>query len=92
MFKTIFGSRSERPAGPLETVRIAVKGMTCDNCAKTISKALLTKAGVKDVSVDRKAAVATVIYDPTLLDLPALHQIILKKGYFPGEVAEEVTG
>ncbi len=88
MFKTIFGSRPEGPTGTLETSRIAIKGMTCDNCAKTISKALLTKAGVRDVSFDRKTAVATVTYVAALMDLPSLHQIILKKGYFPGAVEE----
>ena len=64
MFKTLFGNRGERPKQALETKRIEIKGMTCDRCVKTIKKALLTKAAVKEVRIDRETGVVLGIYVP----------------------------
>jgi len=55
---------------------------------KTIKKALLTRAGVKQVLVDLKTGSALVTYDSVRTDVPTLHQIILRKGYFPVEAAK----
>ena len=43
-----------------ETKTIAIEGMTCDNCMKHVTRALQRVNGVKDVSVDRQNARATV--------------------------------
>jgi len=53
-----------------------------------VRKALLTKAGVKQVYIDLKAGIASVTYDPAQTNIPMLHDIILRKGYFPGEAVE----
>lgn len=87
MFKSLFKSFGQRQAHALETKEIGIKGMTCGRCVKTIKKALLTKNGVKEVHIDREKGVASVTYDPALTDIPTLHQIILRKGYFPVSVA-----
>ena len=59
----------EKPGAPVadlwETRIIAIEGMTCDNCVKTLTKAIKQVNGVKDVQVDRKDARATVTFDTT---------------------------
>jgi copper chaperone CopZ len=84
MLSSIF----KRRANPLESARIAIKGMTCKNCVQTIKKALLTKAGVKQVYIDLKSGIASVTYDPAQTNVPTLYDIIVRKGYFPAEAAE----
>ena len=84
MLSSIFKRRDHS----LESARIAIKGMTCKNWVHTIKKALLTKAGVKQVYIDLKAGIASVTYDPAQTNIPMLHDIILRKGYFPGEAVE----
>lgn len=83
MLDNILKMFRRREIRPLETQDIGIKGMTCRGCAQTIKKALLTKNGVKQVYVDREKGVASVTFDPGLTDVPTLHQIILRKGYFP---------
>jgi hypothetical protein len=53
-----------------------------------VKKALLTKSGVKQVLVDLKTGIASVTYDANQTDVPALQQIITRKGYFPEAAAE----
>ncbi|MGV3774484.1 MAG: heavy-metal-associated domain-containing protein [Verrucomicrobiales bacterium] len=69
-----------------ETRSFGIEGMTCDNCVKTVTKTLKKINGVKDVSVDREAAAATVTYDTTKTDMPALHEALLQSGYKPARL------
>ena len=66
-----------------ETHSFGIDGMTCDNCVKTLTKALKRVNGVKDVSIDREGATSTVTYDTTKTDIPALHEAVLGAGYKP---------
>ena len=66
-----------------ETRDIGIGGMTCDNCVRRVEKALRGVNGVKDVHVDRQAALATVTFDTTKTDLPDLHDALVKSGYKP---------
>ena len=86
MFNLLF--RNRREGQVLETARIRIKGMTCKGCEGTIKKALLTKNGVREVYINRDEDVASVTFDSTQTDVPGLHQVILRKGYFPGPVEE----
>lgn len=56
-------------AGPvtaaLQTVTLAVPGMTCPACPFTVKKALEKVKGVRKAEVDYEAKRATVIYDET---------------------------
>lgn len=88
MLGKLFSALKERRSQDLVTARIGIKGMTCKRCVRTVKKALLTKTGVKHVMIDLKSGVATVDYDANQTDVPALHQIIVRKGYFPGVAAE----
>ena len=88
MLTKLFKAYQERKGVSLVTARIGIKGMTCKRCVKTVKKALLTKTGVKQVFVDLKTGIASVTYDSNKTDVPALEQIIARKGYFPEAVAE----
>ena len=74
--------------GVKETHRIGIKGMTCKRCERTVKKALLTKSGVKEVFVNREEGIATVTFDPAKTSVPALYEVILRKGYAPQAVEE----
>ena len=60
---------------------IAIEGMTCDNCAKHVTRALRGVNGVKEVEVDRENSRADVTYDTTKTDMPALFDALKKSGY-----------
>lgn len=64
-----------------ETQTIGIEGMTCDNCVKHVTRALRGVSGVKEVQVDRDNARATVTYDTTKTDMPALDDALKKSGY-----------
>lgn len=64
-----------------ETRIIAIEGMTCDNCVKTLTKGIKKVNGVKDVEVDRENARATVTFDTTKTDIAAIHESIGRSGY-----------
>jgi len=66
-----------------ETQTIGIDGMTCEKCVKTLTKGLKSVNGIKDVNVDLNDATATVTYDTTKTDIPAIHDAILAAGYHP---------
>lgn len=70
-------------ASVLETHEIGIDGMTCDNCVRRVEKALRGVVGVKEVRVNRPAALATVTFDTTKTHIPELHDALLKSGYRP---------
>jgi copper chaperone CopZ len=72
----------------IETKDIEIDGMTCDNCVRTIEKALRNVNGVREVRVDRHKRRATVTFDTTKTNIPALHDILLSHGYHPTRFAE----
>ncbi len=78
--------RGQREA-VLETREIGISGMTCDNCVRKVEKALRANPGVKEVTVDREAARASVTFDTTQTDIPALHDALLRSGYQPTSLA-----
>ena len=86
MFNLLFKNRREGRNQVLETVRIRIKGMTCKGCESTVKKALLTKNGVREVYINRDEGIASVTFDSAQTDIPTLHQVILRKGYFPSAV------
>lgn len=66
-----------------DTVKIGIAGMTCDNCVRKVERALRGLPGIREVKVDRAQALATVTYDDTVIDVPAMHDALLKSGYQP---------
>ena len=69
-----------------QTVTLGIAGMTCDNCVRKVENTLRGLRGVTEVSVDRAGARAKVTFDDTLVDVPALHDALLKNGYHPSPV------
>jgi copper chaperone CopZ len=67
----------------LETRQIGILGMTCDKCVQRVEKALRGVDGVKEVRVDRQAALASVTFDTVKTHIPELHDALLKSGYKP---------
>ena len=64
-----------------ETRVLGIEGMTCDNCVKTLSRALKRVNGIKEVDIDRPNARATITFDTTKTDMAAIHETIEKSGY-----------
>jgi copper chaperone len=64
-----------------ETKAFAIEGMTCDNCVKHVTRALRGVNGVKSVEVDRREARATVTFDTTKTDVPAMFAALKESGY-----------
>ena len=71
----------------LETREIGIAGMTCDNCVRRVEQALGGVPGVKELTVDRAAGRARVVFDSTQTGLPALHDAVSKSGYQPVPLA-----
>jgi copper chaperone CopZ len=63
------------------TVTLGIAGMTCEGCAQKVERALRGLDGVKDVAVNQPGAMATVTYDNSAVDVPAMHDALLKSGY-----------
>lgn len=81
--------KDPRGMDPIMTRQIAIEGMTCEKCVEKVDKALRGKNGVKTVQVDRQNAVATVTFDSSQTDIPALHDALLAAGYKPTRTASE---
>lgn len=78
-------NNSEKPLfGLWETRTIAVEGMTCDHCARALTRGLQKVPGVKEVRVDLAGARAEVTFDSTKAGLPAIEAAIVHSGYKPG--------
>lgn len=65
-------------------INLSVKGMTCDHCVHSVTRALKSVAGVEDVAVNLAAGQARV--DGTV-EVPLLVRAIEKAGY-KAQVAE----
>ncbi len=72
-----------REALVTDTVTIGIAGMTCDNCVRSVERALRGLKGVKEVAVNRAEAIAKVTYDGSAVDVPTMHDALLKSGYKP---------
>ncbi len=68
---------------PETTVSIRVKGMTCDGCAASLSRALRAAKGVKKATVSLERQQATVTYDSDKLDADELWAVVHRAGFIP---------
>jgi Cu+-exporting ATPase len=63
------------------TVELTVKGMTCDNCARSVERKLASTPGVTKATVDLKAEQARVEYDTDLVKPEVLANAVRQLGY-----------
>lgn len=47
-----------------KTIRIALEGLTCDGCVRSLSTALMSSPALESVTVTLSPSQATVTYDP----------------------------
>jgi copper chaperone CopZ len=57
-----------------------VKG-NCGMCKKTIETAALSLSGVSNAKWDKQTKQIKLIYDPQIVDLMSIHQVIANSGY-----------
>jgi len=67
--------------GALKTTKLHVDGMTCISCQNKIEKKLRNTAGVQNADVSYSAGTAVVTYNPDVVSLKNIAQIIQKLGY-----------
>lgn len=65
----------------MTTTTISIKGMTCEGCVNSVTKALQRVTGVKDASVDLDKGQATVTFDESKTNADALKEAVEDAGY-----------
>ncbi|MGE4579902.1 MAG: heavy metal translocating P-type ATPase [Desulfuromonadales bacterium] len=79
------GYRASLPSGETSPGKIsfAVQGMHCAACSQTLEKKLSQLEGVRSARVNFAREKATVDFDPTLIDRPAIFEAVHRAGYTP---------
>jgi copper chaperone CopZ len=67
----------------LRTEVIAVRGMHCGGCERTVSRALQALPGVTDAKADFVAEEVEVTFDPDRVDPGAMRSAVLAAGFTP---------
>ncbi|MFH1783716.1 MAG: heavy metal translocating P-type ATPase [bacterium] len=77
--------------GDTTKTTLAVEGMTCASCVKTIESALNNAEGVLKAVVNFATEKVTIEYDPKIIDNEGLTRVIESVGYkvFKGKLAQE---
>ncbi len=65
----------------LAHVSVAIEGMTCAACAKSVESKLKELKGVQSVSVSYQTGSAAIEFDPAVVTLPQLQKAIQGAGY-----------
>ena len=65
----------------MKNEKIAVYGMTCEHCVKTVTKAISSVKGVNSVNVSLKGRYADVAYDETMTGTGDIKKAIEDAGY-----------
>ncbi|MBS7611606.1 cadmium-translocating P-type ATPase [Candidatus Bathyarchaeota archaeon] len=65
----------------VERVKFSIKGMHCENCAKTIEKALIKERGVVSAHVSFPLEEAIIEYDSMHVSIEEIKRIIKEAGY-----------
>jgi copper chaperone CopZ len=66
---------------PVETLHLPIRGMSCDNCARSIQRKLAASPGVVKATVEFEGALATVEYDSDLVKPEVLANEVRRLGY-----------
>lgn len=81
-----FAAKPAAPAKPAKkpavaTAKLKIEGMTCQNCASTVTRTLSRMAGVKDVKVNAATKIGTVRYDPATVRREYLIAAVKRSGF-----------
>jgi copper chaperone len=60
---------------------VAVEGLTCDGCARSVTRAVSALPGVESVAVDLAGRRATVRYDVARVSLDRVREAIRDAGF-----------
>lgn len=63
----------------MTTIDLNIRGMTCEHCVRSVSRALAALDGVRVERVD--IGKATVTYDPARVTPEALRNAVAEEGY-----------
>jgi Cu+-exporting ATPase len=66
---------------PTATLNLAINGMTCANCVRSVERKLLGVPGVTKTTVSLETASATVEYDTDLVKPEMLAKAVRELGY-----------
>ncbi len=64
-----------------ETKGIRIEGMTCAACVGAVERALSAEEGVIEASVNLATDSASVTYDPDIIDIEGIHEVVRRAGY-----------
>ena len=64
-----------------KTVTIRVKGMTCDKCSASVTKALKATVGVEEAQVSHQKGEAVITYDDQIVTVAKLREVINGTGF-----------
>lgn len=65
----------------IQILNLAVHGMTCGNCARSVERKLSATPGVTKVTVELEKASATVEYDINLVKPEVIANAVRQLGY-----------
>ncbi len=61
-------------------IQLEVSGMGCINCATRVRNSLISLNGVIAADVDHLSGLASVRYNPAMLEIPRLSQAVVRAG------------
>lgn len=65
----------------METTTLKIDGMTCGGCVASVTRVLRAVPGVGDAAVSLEAGQATVTFDATVTNVPALREAVEDAGF-----------
>lgn len=80
---------SADPAPRLDSVALAVEGMTCAACVARLEKVLRRRPGVMEAAVNLTAERADVRFDPALIDAAGVAAAVEAAGFIPRPLADD---
>lgn len=72
----------------MENLKIAVGGMSCEGCVKSVTRVLAALPGVVEVSVSLSQASASLQYDPGLTSVAVIKEAVNAAGFEAGDVVQ----
>ena len=66
---------------PASTVELAIDGMTCGGCVRSVKNVLEGIQGVTSAEVSLEKARATVTYDPAKAEVKKMKEAVTDAGY-----------